>query len=42
MKLLKAIYSLFESIGQARAASHFARQGDFEAAKEAMGYTSNN
>ena len=42
MKLLKAIYSLLESVGQARAATHFARQGNVEAAKRAMGYVGNN
>lgn len=36
MKLLKAIYSLFESLGQAKAASYFARQGDYKAAKNVM------
>lgn len=32
MKLLKALYSILEAVGQARAATHFARQGNFEAA----------
>jgi hypothetical protein len=36
MKFLKTIYSLLESFGQARAASHFARQGDFKAARAIM------
>lgn len=42
MKFLKTLYSLLESFGQARAASHFARQGDIKAAKEVMGYVSTN
>jgi hypothetical protein len=36
MKLLKAIYSILEAVGQARAATHFARQGNFEAARATM------
>jgi hypothetical protein len=36
-KLLKSIYQLLEAIGQARAASHFARQGNFEAARKTIG-----
>ncbi|CAB4241762.1 hypothetical protein UFOVP71_300 [uncultured Caudovirales phage] len=42
MKFLKAIYSLAESFGQARAASYFARQGDFKSAKEAMNHGRTN
>jgi hypothetical protein len=38
MKLLKTIYSFFESIGQARAASYFARQGDYASARNIMLY----
>ena len=38
MKLLKTIYSLFESLGQAKAASYFARQGDYESAKAMIVY----
>lgn len=34
--ILKTIYAFFESIGEARAASHFARQGNYTAAKEVM------
>jgi len=36
MKLLKSIYQLFEAIGEARAASYFARQGNYEAARKAI------
>lgn len=37
MKLLKSIYQLFEAIGEARAASYFARRGDFESARKTVG-----
>jgi hypothetical protein len=30
------IYSILESFGKARAATHFARMGDFEAARKVM------
>ena len=42
MKLLRTLYSLFESLGQARAATHFARQGNVEAAKRAMDHVGTN
>lgn len=42
MKLLKTIYSLFESLGQAKAASYFARQGDYESARKIMGHGGTN
>jgi hypothetical protein len=31
-----AVYDIFASIGRARAAAYFARQGDYQAAKEVM------
>ena len=33
MKILKAIYSLFEALGEARAAAYFARTGQIDKAK---------
>lgn len=32
-KLLATILDLFQSLGQARAASHFARHGDYKSAR---------
>lgn len=34
--ILNYIYSILESFGKARAATHFARMGDFEAARKVM------
>lgn len=34
--VLQTIYSLFESIGRARAATYYTRQGNHEAAKKVM------
>ncbi len=36
MKLLNYIYSILESVGKARAATHFARMGNYEAARRIM------
>lgn len=36
MKLFKSIYQLLQLFGQARAATHFARQGNYEAARKAI------
>lgn len=34
--VLKYIYSILESVGKARAATHFARTGNYEAARRIM------
>lgn len=34
--LIHYFFSIFESIGRARAATHFARQGDYESARRIM------
>ena len=34
--IIKSIWSVFDSFGRARAASHFARTGDYEAARRVM------
>ena len=34
--IIKSIWSVLDSLGRARAASHFARTGDFEAARRVM------
>ena len=36
MKLLKLFYKMLEVAGQTRAATYFARQGNYTAAKEIM------
>jgi hypothetical protein len=32
-KILKAIWSFLQSVGQAKAAAHFARMGDYKSAQ---------
>jgi hypothetical protein len=34
--IIKSIWSVFDSFGRARAASHFARTGNYEAARRVM------
>ena len=34
--IINSIWSVLDSFGRARAASHFARQGNYEAAKRVM------
>ena len=35
-KFFIAFFSILESMGRARAATHFARQGDYESARRVM------
>jgi len=37
--ILNALYAFLHSVGQARAAAHFARQGDHKTARAIMGVT---